>query len=196
MKVAIIGGSGKMGQWFADFLLKEGKEVVIIGRNQKKLLRVKQQLGVEVSTDMEAVKGAGTILISVPMDSFEEVIKQVSSYTHPEQIIIDITSIKVFPLEMMHKHIKMGRILGVHPVFGPGAQNLVNRNFVLTPTNKEERTLAQKVKEYLRSKGAKVTLMTPKEHDEMMTVILGLTHFIAIVSADTLLSFTNLKRMK
>ncbi len=50
MKVAIIGGSGKMGQWFASFLLKDGKEVVITGRNEKKLLEAKQQLGIETAT--------------------------------------------------------------------------------------------------------------------------------------------------
>ena len=39
-------------------------------------------------------------------------------------------------------------------------------------------------------------LMTPGEHDEMMSVVLGLCHFIALVSADTLLSFDRLKQME
>ena len=38
--------------------------------------------------------------------------------------------------------------------------------------------------------------MTPREHDEMMTIILGLSHFIAIVTADTLLSLGRLKQME
>jgi len=38
--------------------------------------------------------------------------------------------------------------------------------------------------------------MSPREHDEMMAVILGLSHFIAIVSADTLLGFDKLAQMK
>ena len=38
--------------------------------------------------------------------------------------------------------------------------------------------------------------MTPAEHDQMMTVVLGLAHFIAIVSADTLLSLENFAEMK
>ncbi|MBA7694519.1 hypothetical protein ES703_103130 [subsurface metagenome] len=67
---------------------------------------------------------------------------------------------------------------------------------MLTPTSDGERTLAQKVREYLEARGAKVTLMTPLEHDEMMAVILGLSHFIAIVSADTLLSLDKLDQMK
>ena len=38
--------------------------------------------------------------------------------------------------------------------------------------------------------------MTPQEHDQMMSVVLGLAHFIAIVSADTLLSFEKFQEMK
>jgi len=71
---------------------------------------------------------------------------------------------------------------------------MVKQNFILTPTNEEERALAQRVREYLLVRGARVTLMTPQEHDEMMAVILGLSHFIAIVSADTLLSLGGLKQ--
>ncbi len=36
-KIAIIGGSGKMGQWFARLLIAEGKSVTLIGRNKTKL---------------------------------------------------------------------------------------------------------------------------------------------------------------
>ena len=62
MKIAIIGGYGKMGRWFADFLLKDDKEVVIAGPNREKLLEVKRQLGVEITTDnAEAVEGADVV---------------------------------------------------------------------------------------------------------------------------------------
>jgi len=196
MKIAIIGGSGKMGRWFASFLLKEGKEVVITGRDERKLQEARQQLGVEVATNAEAVKSADAILLSVPIDNFEAVVEQICPYIRPEQVIIDITSIKMLPVEIMHKHIKTGLVLGAHPVFGPGARSIANHNFVLTPTSDGERTLAQKISEYLEARGAKVTLMTPLEHDEMMAVILGLSHFIAIVSADTLLSLDKLDQMK
>jgi prephenate dehydrogenase len=195
MKIAIIGGSGKMGRWFASFLLKDGKEVIITGRNEKKLLEAKRQLGVEVATNVEAVKNADVVLVSVPIDNFEEVVEQLCPYTHSGQIIIDITSIKVSPVETMHKHIKTGLVLGAHPMFGPGARDIVNQNFILTPTNEEETALAQKIRKYLEERGARATMMTPYEHDEMMTVILGLSHFIAIVSADTLLSFDRLREM-
>lgn len=196
MRAAIIGGSGNMGRWFARFLLQEGYEVIITGRNEGKLLEARQQLGVEGTTDNVAVvKNAQAILVSVPIDNFEAVIEQIGPYTRPEQVIIDITSIKASPVAAMHKHIKLGSVLGAHPLFGPGAKDIANRSFVLTPTNKEETALAQKVKEYLETRGARVILMRPDEHDEIMAVVLGLSHFIAIVSADTLLSFDRLKQM-
>jgi len=185
-----------MGRWCANFLLQEGHEVVITGRNESKLLEAKRQLGVEVATNVEAAKQAQAIIISVPIDNFEPVVKQICPYTHPEQVIIDITSIKAPPLQIMHKHIKTGLVLGMHPMFGPGARGIANQSFVLTPTNDDETALAQKVREYLETRGARVSLMSPDEHDEMMAVILGLSHFIAIVSADTLLSVDKLKQMR
>lgn len=196
MKVAIIGGSGKMGRWFARFLMKEGKEVVLIGRSQARLEEAKHQLNVEISTSIEAVKHTDAVLVSVPIDHFEEVIEQLSLYTNSSQIILDITSLKVLPVTAMHRHIKEGLVLGTHPVFGPGAISIANHNFILTPTNQEESALADKIKSYLETKRAKVHLMTPQEHDDMMAVILGLAHYIAIVSANTLINFERLKEME
>jgi prephenate dehydrogenase len=196
MKVAIVGGSGKMGQWFARFLLEEGNQVTIIGRDESKLLGVQQQLKVDIATDIKAVGQADVILISVPIDAFEQVVEQIAAYTGSGQVITDVTSVKTLPMEAMHKHIKAGVVLGTHPVFGPGARSLTNQNFVLTPINEKETALAQKAKQYLEERGARATLMTPEEHDEMMAVVLGLSHFIAIATADSLLSLDKFKQMK
>jgi prephenate dehydrogenase len=197
VKIAIIGGYGRMGRWFAEFLLNDGKEVVIAGRNEAKLLEAKRRLGVEIAaSNAEAVREADAVLISVPIDSFDGVVREIAPHTHPGQFILDVTSVKVSPVESMHRHIKVGLVLGTHPVFGPGAKGVANQNFVLTPTSEEEEGLAQKVRQYLEAKEARVTLMSPQEHDELMSVVLGLSHFIAIVSADTLLSAGNLKKTR
>jgi len=192
-RIAIIGGAGKMGRWFANFLLRDGKEVAITDSNREKLLEVSKQLAVETMPNVEAVRSADAVLISVPIDSFEEVVEQIHPYTHSGQVIIDIASVKVFPVEVMHKYIRAGSVLGAHPMFGPGAKDVSNNNFILTPTSEDETALAQEIGQYLETRGARVTLMTPREHDEMMTIILGLPSFIAMVSADTLLSFDKLK---
>jgi len=186
-----------MGCWLADFLRKDGREVIITGRNEEKLLEAGRQLVVETTTNnAEAVRGADYVLLSVPIESFEEVVGQVGPYIQTGQVVMDITSTKVFPVEIMHRYIENGLVLGAHPLFGPGARSIVSKNFVLTPTNNEEAVLADKIQKYLEDKGARVTLMNPQEHDEMMSLVLGLSHFIAIVSADTLLSAGKLHPME
>ena len=87
MKIAVIGGAGKMGRWFAEFLSKDGKEIVISGRNREKLLEVKRQLGVEVAGMVEAVQGADYIIISVPIESLEEVASGIAPHLRLFQLV-------------------------------------------------------------------------------------------------------------
>ncbi len=188
MKVAIIGGSGKMGRWFARHLLAEGNEVVISGRTESKIMEARQGLGVAAASNVEAVKDAEVVVLSVPIDTFEDIVVELAPHIQPEQAVVDVTSVKVMPVAAMHQHLNTELVLGTHPLFGPGAQGIAGQNFVLTPTSNEERALADKVRDYLEARGARVSFMTPEEHDDKMAVILGLSHFIAIVAADTLLS--------
>ena len=185
-----------MGQWFARLLAQEGNEVLLVGRSEEKLRTVQQELDVDITTDVGRVGEANAIILSVPLDTFEAVVKQIAPHTHSGQSVVDFTSLKAEPVDIMHHHITSAVILGTHPVFGPGAKSLVNQNFVLTPTNDGETALADKVRDYLDARGARVSLMAPEEHDRMMTVILGLAHFIAIASADTLLSMERFQEMK
>jgi prephenate dehydrogenase len=196
LKIAIIGGAGKMGKWFAGLLLKEGFEVIISGRDQDKLAAVGQELGVKICSNSEAAANSDAVILSVSIDSFGDVVREIASYIKPGQIVVDITSIKLTPVELMHRYFKTARILGTHPLFGPGAKDLNSQNFVLTPSNPLEMELAGQVKKFLESRGARVTLMAAGEHDEMMAVVLGLAHFISIVSADTLIGLNNLSQMK
>jgi prephenate dehydrogenase len=196
MKIAIIGGTGRMGRWFARFLAAEGEQVSLIGRNREKLEVAARDLGVNFSTSLAEVKSVDVILISVPVDSFEEMVKNLSAHTHSGQTILDVTSVKERPVALMQRYIKQGKVLGTHPVFGPGARSLANQNVVLTPTNQGENTLAEKVRSYLEARKARVRLMSPLEHDDMMAVILGLAHYIAIVSADSLLGYEKLAELE
>jgi prephenate dehydrogenase len=77
--------------------------------------------------------------------------------------------------------------LGTHPVFGPGSTTIENKTFVLTPTNSQEDAFAEGFKKWLETKKARVFVMSPQKHDELMSVVLGLPHFIGLVVCDTLL---------
>jgi prephenate dehydrogenase len=197
VRVAIIGGAGKMGRWLAGFLAKDGQEVVVYDCDEGRLGEAGREIGVEVAAgNAEAVKGADYVLVSVPIEGFEEAIVTISPHILPGQSVIDITSTKTVPVEIMHRYIKAGVVLGAHPLFGPGAGSIAHKNIVLTPTTDAESALAVKVKKYLEDRDARVSLMSPDEHDETMSLVLGLSHFIALVSADTLLSSGKIRPME
>jgi prephenate dehydrogenase len=186
MRVAILG-AGKMGVWFAKFFLAEGYSVVVADRKKEKLSRLKKELAVETADFAEAVKDADRVLICVSISAFEEVVKKISPAVRDGQIVMDICSIKDLPVKTMHKYLKGSLVLGVHPVFGPGSTTIENKTFVLTPTTREEEAFAEEFKKWLETKKARVFIMPPQKHDQLMSVVLGLPHFLGLVACDTLL---------
>ncbi len=196
-RIAIIGGAGKMGIWLAGFLLNEGHRVVIADISQARLNRAGRELGVKIAADnISAISNAELIILSVPIEGFEAAVAALGPHVKAGQAVIDITSTKAAPVAVMHRHIKAGTVLGAHPLFGPGAGSIANKNIVLTPTDAKEKTLARRVKRYLEERGGRVSVMTPEEHDATMSLVLGLSHFIALVAADTLLGSGNLHPME
>lgn len=186
MRVAIIG-AGKMGSWFAKLFRDEGYSVVVASRNQKKLQELGANLDVETASFLKAIDGADRVLFCVSIPALEEVVKLISKKIRKNQILLDICSIKKYPVEILHKYFPDNLILGTHPVFGPGSTRLKNKTVILTPTNNKEREFAKSFEDWLKSKRAKVFLMSPEEHDLLMSVVLGLPHFIGLVACDVLL---------
>jgi len=182
-----------MGRWLARFLKQENIEVTLAGRNLQKLEDAARELGCRSAPLEEAVKQAEAIIISVPIGSFETVVRRMAPHTRPGQYVFDITSVKQRPVEIMHTYLSGCRILGTHPMFGPGAASLQGQRFVFTPVGDEEESLTAQLRRLIESRGARVTVMSPARHDQLMGMVLGLPHFIALVSADTLLSLGSLK---
>ncbi len=183
-----------MGRWFASYLLTEGLQITLAGRSRQKLEEAARELGCRSASMQEAVKQAEAIVISVPIGSFETVVREMATHIRPGQYVFDITSVKERPVEIMHKYLSGCRILGTHPMFGPGAASLKGQRFVFTPVGDEEKSLATQLSRQIEGRGARVTIMSPAEHDRLMGMVLGLPHFIALVSADTLLSLNSLKQ--
>jgi prephenate dehydrogenase len=195
MKIAIVGGSGKMGAWFGRFFAGDGHRVTLIGRNQQRLDELKTIAGVSISSSRAAVTGADLVMLSVPMEAFEEVTREYGPYVTPGQTVIEITSVKVMPVTAMHRHLKTDKVLGVHPMFGPGARDMTDQNFILAPTNEIERLLAEKVRPYIETHGGKVSVMSPEDHDRTMAIVLGFPHIVALVAADTLLKLGDFEQL-
>ena len=196
MRIAIIG-AGKMGVWFAKFFQSKGYSVVLSDRKKEKLAKLKKELQIEMTADFkEAVKDADQVLVCVSINAFEDVVKKISPAIHEGQVVMDICSIKENPVKTMHQYIKGGLILGTHPVFGPGSNGVKHKAYILTPTNAKEQEFAEEFKKWLQQEEAHVFIMSPKRHDELMSVVLGLPHFLGVVACETLLEQKDLPETK
>lgn len=195
MKLAVIG-AGKMGVWFAKFFQKEGYSVVVADRKRDKLEKLRSELGFEIADFAEAARKADRVLICVSISAFEEVVKKISPTIREGQVVMDICSVKELPVNVMHKYLPEALVLGTHPVFGPGSTSIENKTFVLTPTNSQEEAFAADFKKWLETRKARVLIMPPRKHDELMSIVLGMPHFLGLIACDTLLEQANYAETK
>jgi prephenate dehydrogenase len=187
MKIAVIG-AGKMGVWFAKFFQFKGYDVTVADRKKEKITNLRKELSIKATTNFkEAVANVDQILICVSINAMEGVVKAIAPALHKGQVVMDICSIKESPVKIMHENIKAALVLGTHPVFGPGSNGVKHKAYVLTPTSPEEEKFAEVFKKWLEQEEAHVFVMSPKKHDEIMSVVLGLPHFIGLVACETLL---------
>ncbi len=186
MKIAIIGGSGEFGRIFARLFKKEGHDVIITGRDAAKGEKVAKELGVRFTNDnVKAAEESDVVIISVYIENTVEVIRQVAPHVRSGCLLMDLTSVKVEPCRAMKKFAKRNvEIIGTHPMFGPRVTSIEGLTFILTPirTKKWDKFLL----DFLKNRKAKVFITTPEEHDRIMGVVQGLTHFAYIAAASTL----------
>jgi prephenate dehydrogenase len=195
VKTAILG-AGKMGVWFAKFCKENGEHVILADRKKEKLARLGMELEVETADFAEAVRKAENVMICVSIDAFEDIVKKIAPSVRKGQTVVDICSIKEQPVKIMHQYLGKALVLGTHPVFGPGSQGVKNKAYILTPTNPKEREFAEKYKGWLEKVGARVFIMSPKKHDELMSVVLGFPHFVGLAACETLLEQANYAETK
>ncbi len=185
MKIAIIGGTRGLGKWIASFLKEKGCRVTITSRDELSGNAVAKKLGVEYSSDNQKIAGeSDVIIISVPIESTESVIKQVAPHMSKGSLLMDVTSVKEKPAILMQEYLAEGAyFLPSHPMFGPRVRSLEGQVIVLTPLQESE--WFNSVFKFLEDHKARVLVTTPEKHDEMMSVVQVLTHFayISISSA-------------
>jgi len=188
MIISIIGGTDGLGKWFASFLKNRGYDVIVSGRDMIKGKDVEAELGViYTNNNIDAAKKGDIVIISVPINVTESVIKDVAPHVREGSLLMDITSIKEKPSKLMKEFSKSGVfVLPTHPMFGPETPSLNRQVVILTPTEKEKNPFFEKIHEFLENEGAKVIVVSPKEHDKIMGVVQGLTHFVYISLGSTL----------
>ena len=182
-RIAIIGGTGKMGQWFATFFKEKGYQVVISGRFPGKTVKTAQVLGV-ASTDSysEAVENADIVMVSTPIEATARIITEIASYMSEGSILFDIASVKKGIITALEKAQQSGiRTISVHPLFGPGAKRIKNRRVILIPVGKDTE-LIQTIRKLFEDDGAIINVIEDaKTHDGIIAYTLALPHFLNIL---------------
>ncbi len=194
MQVTIIGGAGGMGKWFAGFFKENGVEVRIVDKSDitetvAKELDVQflntDVLKLEEGTRIEKIVDTDVLLLSMPMDITGRVIERVGPKMHDGSLLMDITSVKKTPVEMMENFTNEEvEIIGTHPLFGPSTTSMQGQTIIFVPLRKGP--LYERIYEMFESNGARIEILTAEEHDEIMSVIQGLTHFILLSFGITL----------
>lgn len=166
--IGIIGGNGRMGNWFKIFFERNGLNVII------------SDLGTKLS-NIEIAKKADIVIVSVPIQKFSIVIKEIKPFLKSDSLLTDITSLKIQPLKEMSK-CDCG-VLGMHPLFGPMAPNLENQNIVFC--YQKNNYWVNFLKKLFQKNGAKIVEISAKEHDRQVAFMQALLHFINLSCANT-----------
>ena len=166
--IGIIGGRGEMGKYFTEFFERNGFKVIVSGRRTK-------------LTNLQLTKKADVVIVSVPIGVTEKVIKQVAPHVKKSGVLMDFTSLKVFPMEAM-KGCK-GSYLGCHPMFGPTIS--IGGQMVVLCKGRGDKWFKW-WKNLLEKNKVEVKMLTAAKHDKLMAYIQSLTHFSYLGLADVL----------
>jgi len=169
MKAGIIGGTGRMGRLFKSVFERAGYDVLVSGRTT-------------ALTNAQLAEQCDLVIISVPIRDTVKVIEGIAPLLTPDQLLCDLTSLKVRPVEAMLK--SKASVIGLHPMFGPTVSSLRHQTIIVCPARAPD-TRLQGLLSIFRAEGAGWTITTPEEHDRMMAVVQGLTHYVTLCMADT-----------
>ena len=185
MNVGIIGGSSGLGKTIV-YYLRDDFDVFISGRDHKKGREVASEADVNYLESNEELANISDILIiSVPIQNTEDVIREVAPFMKEGSVMIDVTSVKEGPSKTMAEVVADNvDYIPTHPIFGPRTTRLDNQVIVLTPDRKGE--WYKRVYRYLDSKNMRIIETTAEKHDYMMSIVQVLTHFSFISTASTI----------
>jgi chorismate mutase / prephenate dehydrogenase len=172
-RALVIGGSGKMGRWFADFMASQG-------------------FVVDVSDPAGAPPGFTSvpdwhksdlgqydfIVVATPLGATGAILRELA-LQRPPGIIFDLGSLKS-PLRSGLQALKAHgcQVTSIHPMFGPDTELLSGRHVVFVDLGCEK--ALQKARELFAATMVVQVVTTLDEHDRLTAYILGLSHALNI----------------
>ncbi len=178
--VGIIGGTGKTGAQFAKLFRKSGCKVLVSGSATR-----------DRNTDILA--SCNIVLFALPLSHAADLMRlELKTATRKDQLILDVSSLKSREVEAMLA--SKGEVIGMHPLFGPSTDP-VGESIVLCPGRATAATMAS-LRSVLKTMGLCTYVMTPEEHDTLMSTVQVVPHLKSFLMADVLTGLNvDLKRM-
>jgi chorismate mutase/prephenate dehydrogenase len=171
-RALVIGGSGKMGRWFVNFLLSQGFGVEVADPSGG-------PAGVPVVTDWRTSDlNHDFIVVATPLGTTDTVLRDLA-LRRPSGTIFDVGSLKS-PLRGGLLALKSHgcRVTSIHPMFGPDTELLSGRHVIFVDLGCPE-ALAD-AKELFAPTMAEQVVMSLDDHDRLIAYVLGLSHALNI----------------
>jgi prephenate dehydrogenase len=205
-RVAVIG-VGLIGGSFA-LALKRARlagHVVGAGRSRANLKRAMKRRAIDsmARSAGEAAKDADLILVATSVSHFEKIFKEIKPALKPSAIVTDAGSTKRDVVAAARKGLgkKISQFIPAHPIAGAEKSGVIaargdlfrNKRVVVTPlvVNAQVRVL-ERIWQRL---GAKVSRMTPAQHDAVFAAVSHLPHLLAYALVSDIAGRRNSKQL-
>ena len=149
----------------------------------------KENICSNISTDIrQCVKDSDLIIIATPLSSYKEIILSIKDDLKKGTILTDTGSVKKEVIKIIHNmNLKEINWIPSHPIAGteesgPKAGNadmFENRWCIISPPKDSAEEPIRILKTLWEAIGSKVKIMTPEEHDEILSLTSHLPHAIA-----------------
>ena len=195
MRMVAIAGVGLIGGSFALALRKAGYSGALVGirsRSTEEALK----LGVidGAITLEEACKTADLLYLAQPVGTILETLGQIAGKVDGNCLVTDAGSTKA---DICTRAVELGipLFVGGHPMAGKelrgvraaDADLFRERTYVLTPDESQVKTIRyQELERWIVLIGSRITLLNPKEHDEIVAFTSHLPQVLSSVFAATL----------
>ena len=148
---------------------------------------------ISVTAMQAAVEGAAVVVLCVPVQALQAVLENLAPLLLPTQILCDVTSVKVLPMQMMERAFA-GPVVGTHPLFGP-VHTPEDLHLAVTPGTHATGAHTRLVRSLFEGFGCHTFITTPEEHDRSVAFVQGLNfissaaYFASLAHREELLPF-------
>lgn len=171
-RALVVGGSGRMGTWFARFLDAQGYAVEIADPAPCSAGFARRERWDDGDLDHDL------IVVATPLRAAARILTALAAH-RPPGIVFDLGSIKTPLRDALAQLTAAGvRTTSIHPMFGPSANVLAGRHVVLIDTG--DRDALETARSLFASTTALTVEMDLDEHDRLIALVLGLSHALNI----------------